>query len=58
MALMQSVIINYTAKGVGTWYKAKAKPKGRPAIHISKADDSGARITYVYYGATPGEGVW
>ena len=45
MALMQSAVINYSANGVGTWYKAKAKPKGWPAFCISKADGSGARIT-------------
>ena len=28
MALKQSAIINYSANGVGTWYEAKAKPKG------------------------------
>ena len=28
VTLMQSAIINYSANGVGTWYKAKAKPKG------------------------------
>ena len=44
MALMQSAINNYSANGVGTWYKAKAIPKG-PAFRISKADGSGARIT-------------
>ena len=45
MALMQSAIINYSANGVGTWYKAKAKPKGGLPSAMSKADGSGARIT-------------
>ena len=54
---MQSAIINYSANGVGTWYKAKAIPKGWPAFRISKADSGGAWITKVYHGATASEGV-